>query len=543
MLQGHERPITKIKYNREGDLLFSSSKDKNPNVWYSLNGERLGTFNGHMGSVWCIDVNWDTTRFLSGSGDNTLRIWDCQTGKEIGLLKAKSSVRTCSFSYSGNLAVYSTDKTFGHQCEMFIIDAKNIDVGFSQGDVISKIAIGGPRISAILWGALDETVITGHEDGEIIIWDVKTRQKLKSAKCHKSQINDMQFNKDGTMFVTASKDNTAKLFDSDSLTLLKTYKTERPVNSATISPTFDHFPEPPPLDYYITDISPTFVADGIFYHGKPTATHKYVANQLKPIKRTVFDPSAPIAELDSRTLERWLAKEKERYVAPPEKDDGIVYQTLSIMPRWKHDQKAQKRWTSVEPCALLKPPIWWKGKTKKSDGVSVANINDYSYMKLKDQDEDVKLSEKLHMDHPKKYTPGMIYRLKNPEDTSMKDALDRADAFKVVLKTDDILPEDTPVDKCVYEKYPRNYCGLKEDQDVVTADPVISNGDNRWQPLHEDIDFPTTDLERQKELRELTKPFLHDLHTWHSKNKPTKLIIPIKHRGKKAIPGRRFPHL
>ncbi|XP_017764877.1 PREDICTED: uncharacterized protein LOC108554194 [Eufriesea mexicana] len=298
----------------------------------------------------------------------------------------------------------------------------------------------------------------------------------------------------------------------------------------------------------------------------------------------MIDPSAPIAELDSRTLERWLAKEKERYVAPPEKDDGIVYQTLSIMPRWKHDQKAQKPvclifprslqyelWyirnrrlkdfekykgtsvectereekleTSVEPCALLKPPIWWKGKTKKSDGVSVANINDYSYMKLKDQDEDVKLSEKLHMDHPKKYTPGMIYRLKNPEDTSMKDALDRADAFKVVLKTDDILPEDTPVDKCVYEKYPRNYCGLKEDQDVVTADPVISNGDNRWQPLHEDIDFPTTDLERQKELRELTKPFLHDLHTWHSKNKPTKLIIPIKHRGKKAIPGRRFPHL
>lgn len=80
MLHGHERAITQIKYNREGDLLFSSSKDKKPNVWYSLNGERLGSFNGHNGSVWCIDVNWDTTRFLSGSGDNTLRVWDCQTG-------------------------------------------------------------------------------------------------------------------------------------------------------------------------------------------------------------------------------------------------------------------------------------------------------------------------------------------------------------------------------------------------------------------------------------------------------------------------------
>jgi len=50
----------------------------------------------------------------------------------------------------------------------------------------------------------------------------------------------MQFNKEGTMFVTASKDHTAKLFDSESLVLLKTYKTERPVNSATISPIFDH---------------------------------------------------------------------------------------------------------------------------------------------------------------------------------------------------------------------------------------------------------------------------------------------------------------
>ena len=57
MLHGHERSITQIKYNREGDLLFSSAKDPQPNVWYSLNGERLGTFRGHTGAVWCIDVN------------------------------------------------------------------------------------------------------------------------------------------------------------------------------------------------------------------------------------------------------------------------------------------------------------------------------------------------------------------------------------------------------------------------------------------------------------------------------------------------------
>lgn len=50
----------------------------------------------------------------------------------------------------------------------------------------------------------------------------------------------MQMSKDSTMFVTASKDHTAKLFDADNLILLKTYKTERPVNSAALSPTHDH---------------------------------------------------------------------------------------------------------------------------------------------------------------------------------------------------------------------------------------------------------------------------------------------------------------
>ena len=57
MLHGHERAITQIRYNLEGDLLFSCAKDPQPNVWYSINGERLGTYKGHSGAVWCLDVS------------------------------------------------------------------------------------------------------------------------------------------------------------------------------------------------------------------------------------------------------------------------------------------------------------------------------------------------------------------------------------------------------------------------------------------------------------------------------------------------------
>lgn len=239
MLHGHERAITQIKYNREGDLLFSAAKDSKPNVWYSLNGERLGTFNGHQGVVWCIDVDWTSTRLLSGAGDNSFKIWDCETGTELGNIETKSSVRTCMFSYSGNMAVYTTDKAMKHLCEICIIDVRTTD-DFGRSDPIFKIPVPESRVSSVLWDNLDESILTGHENGEIIQWDLKTGKSINSVKEHTHLINDMQWNKEGTMFITASKDHTAKLFDSTDLMLLKTYKTERPVNSAAISPIFDH---------------------------------------------------------------------------------------------------------------------------------------------------------------------------------------------------------------------------------------------------------------------------------------------------------------
>lgn len=93
------------------------------------------------------------------------------SGKEISLLSTNSAVRCCSFSFSGNLAVYATDKALGHPCEMFIIDVRSPEPVLSPEDNVCRTSMPGSRISALLWGALDETLITGHENGELNIWD------------------------------------------------------------------------------------------------------------------------------------------------------------------------------------------------------------------------------------------------------------------------------------------------------------------------------------------------------------------------------------
>ena len=125
-------------------------------------------------------------------------------------------------------------------CDLVIIDVRCVDASTSEGEGNLKIPILPSKITSALWANLDNNIITGHENGSISLYDVRMAKELISVKDHTANINDMQLSKDGTMIVTASKDCTAKLFDAESLVCLKTYKTERPVNSAAISPILDH---------------------------------------------------------------------------------------------------------------------------------------------------------------------------------------------------------------------------------------------------------------------------------------------------------------
>eukprot|EP00745_Piridium_sociabile_P000891 TRINITY_DN105586_c0_g1_i1.p1 TRINITY_DN105586_c0_g1~~TRINITY_DN105586_c0_g1_i1.p1 ORF type:complete len:220 (+),score=51.14 TRINITY_DN105586_c0_g1_i1:106-765(+) len=212
MLHGHERSITQIKYNREGDLIFTCAKDSQPNVWYSLNGERLGTFNGHNGAVWCIDVDWATTKVLTGSADNTCKLWDVKTGVCTSTLETRTAVRSCGLSYSGNYIMLTTDKTMGFPCEVMVYDIRD-NSQMLEGEPLQRITLPTTetKITSAVWANLEDTILTGHENGECRQYEVKTGDKINTCKEHGKQINDIQLSKDGNWFITASKDFTAKV--------------------------------------------------------------------------------------------------------------------------------------------------------------------------------------------------------------------------------------------------------------------------------------------------------------------------------------------
>ena len=109
LLKGHERSITCVIYNRDGDLIFTAAKDNTPTLWLSETGERVGTYEEHNGAVWHLDVSWDSKILVSGSADMHAKVWMVETGEELASFEHSGPVRSCSFDESGRRALTMCD--------------------------------------------------------------------------------------------------------------------------------------------------------------------------------------------------------------------------------------------------------------------------------------------------------------------------------------------------------------------------------------------------------------------------------------------------
>eukprot|EP00798_Chlamydomonas_sp_ICE-L_P007824 gene7824-1023_t len=247
LLKGHERPLTQVKYNNEGDLLVTCAKDQQPCLWWTETGMRLGTFEGHNGAVWSCDMTIDSQHLFTASGDQTVRIWQLQTGKELFRFQQGEPCRAVSLSVGEGMMAYTTDAFMGTPPQIHILKLALDDLTQQSAKPILSIPAPRGRITRAFWADLNRVLITSHEDGFLRKWDSETAEMLLEVQVHadtsqdrQSCIQDLQMSRDGTHAITASLDKTAKMVDTETFETIKTYKTGRFVQSAAMSPLFDH---------------------------------------------------------------------------------------------------------------------------------------------------------------------------------------------------------------------------------------------------------------------------------------------------------------
>jgi len=238
LLQGHERSLTQIKFNAEGDLLFSCSKDHIINVWFSHNGERLGTYDGHNGTVWTIDVDSQSKFMVSGSADNTLKLWSVSTGKCLHTWEFPTAVKRVAFSDDDEQVVCITEQRMGYQGAIRVFNINREGDGKKQSlEAAHMFNPIGSKATVCAFTYLPGLIVTGHESGKVALFDIKTGDEvLNNERAHMDVVTDLQLSPDRSYFVTSSKDKTARIHDTKTLMVIKTYSTETPLNSAALAP-------------------------------------------------------------------------------------------------------------------------------------------------------------------------------------------------------------------------------------------------------------------------------------------------------------------
>jgi translation initiation factor 3 subunit I len=248
-LMGHERSLTQVKYNREGDLLFSVAKDNAASIWYSSNGERLGTLEGHQGVIWSIDVDPETELCATGGGDLVIKLWKVQTGECVYTWDSPSPVRRVAFSPDGKRLLAIADQVMGHigSISVFELNRDELTKQSQTPSLVIETDPSGSKATVAGFSDKGEFIIVGHENGYISKYDAHSGELVNQVQAHGIHneekihtVTDIQFApEDKSYFITSSKDKNATLIDVDSFEIMKVYKADAPMNTAAITPVKD----------------------------------------------------------------------------------------------------------------------------------------------------------------------------------------------------------------------------------------------------------------------------------------------------------------
>ncbi|MEH2135552.1 WD40 repeat domain-containing protein [Nostoc sp.] len=112
-LMGHSHIVRSLAINADGRILVSGSWDQTIKIWQLETGELLHTLKGHRDRVYAIALSPDGQIIASGSADKTIKLWHLQTGELLGTFTGHGNIVTAlAFTASGEMLVSgSLDKT------------------------------------------------------------------------------------------------------------------------------------------------------------------------------------------------------------------------------------------------------------------------------------------------------------------------------------------------------------------------------------------------------------------------------------------------
>jgi WD40 repeat protein len=214
LLRGHDEPVTSIAFASDSSCFISGSFDRTVRLWKTSDKTQIRVFKGHTGAVLSVacpsplqlesDLLDSLPFFVSGSEDKTIRLWDPTGHKEPVLFE-------------------------GHDCPVLsvaILDVSQIASGSADHTVRLWSIASGQRL-AVLEGhtsevssvvfTMDARIVSGSYDKTIRLWDTISLQQLRVFEGHSGSVRSVALTSGvPQMIISGSDDWTVRAFNIDS---------------------------------------------------------------------------------------------------------------------------------------------------------------------------------------------------------------------------------------------------------------------------------------------------------------------------------------
>ena len=243
-LKSDIKKMTSASLNSDCTKVMTSFNNGLVMIWNIAEGKILTELkDGHQACVHYACFSPDGQYALTASKDNTVKLWNVQTGKYIEtIIEHQDNVNSAIFSSDGKRVVTASedgsaiiyDVNLHNSCQIFMDENTSIEYAeFNYDD--TKVAVVTNRAVYIINVASGKTerIIKGHDDvitsatfspnGKTIatsshdktvrLWDIDNGDALHIYKGHSSTVSDVMFSPDGKFIITTSIDNEARLWN------------------------------------------------------------------------------------------------------------------------------------------------------------------------------------------------------------------------------------------------------------------------------------------------------------------------------------------
>jgi len=211
-LRGHLDGVTSAAFSPDGRQILTGSLDNSAKLWDAADGRELLSLTGHTDMIRSVAFSHNGQRTATASVDKTAKVWDAVTGQQVLTFRGhRALITSIAFSPDDLRIVTGSDDQTAKVWEPI------------TGRELATLAGHSVSVVSVAFSPDGRRIITGGTDGLAKLWAVRpdlTRAQvpleLLSLKGHMAGISAVAFSPDGHSIATAGGDQTVKVWEAAS---------------------------------------------------------------------------------------------------------------------------------------------------------------------------------------------------------------------------------------------------------------------------------------------------------------------------------------